>query len=149
MVLLITQLQLLKQKTRVSYPIYHINKSFLLHVQVTLRKLSTCLLMHLVYCLQYLFWTKKKISSVPLRFQALLQIAGTERGITEPVPSFSPGFGEAFLTLHPTVYAKTLIGKAKNTVQKFAVNTGWNRTGKRISLKNTRAIIDAIIDGFN
>ena len=76
------------------------------------------------------------------------KLAGTERGITEPVPSFSPAFGEAFLTLHPTMYAKTLIGKAKeHNAKVYLVNTGWNGTGKRISLKNTRAIIDAIIDG--
>ena len=76
------------------------------------------------------------------------KLAGTERGITEPVPSFSPAFGEAFLTLHPTMYAKTLIGKAhEHNAKVYLVNTGWNGTGKRISLKNTRAIIDAIIDG--
>jgi phosphoenolpyruvate carboxykinase (ATP) len=76
------------------------------------------------------------------------KLAGTERGITEPVPSFSPAFGEAFLTLHPTMYSKTLIGKMKKHGAKaYLVNTGWNGTGKRISLKNTRAIIDAIISG--
>ena len=76
------------------------------------------------------------------------KLAGTECGITEPVPSFSPAFGEAFLTLHPTVYAKTLIEKTnKHKANIYLVNTGWNGTGKRISLKNTRAIIDAIIDG--
>lgn len=76
------------------------------------------------------------------------KLAGTERGITEPQPSFSPAFGEAFLTLHPTMYSKTLIGKMKEHGAKaYLVNTGWNGTGKRISLKNTRAIIDAIISG--
>ena len=76
------------------------------------------------------------------------KLAGTERGITEPEPSFSPAFGEAFLTLHPTMYSKTLIGKMKKHGAKaYLVNTGWNGTGKRISLKNTRAIIDAIISG--
>lgn len=76
------------------------------------------------------------------------KLAGTERGITEPEPSFSPAFGEAFLTLHPTMYSKTLIGKMKEHGAKaYLVNTGWNGTGKRISLKNTRAIIDAIING--
>jgi len=75
------------------------------------------------------------------------KLAGTERGITEPQPSFSPAFGEAFLTLHPTMYSKTLIGKMKEHGAKaYLVNTGWNGTGKRISLKNTRAIIDAIIN---
>ncbi len=75
-------------------------------------------------------------------------MAGTERGITEPVPSFSPAFGEAFLTLHPTMYASTLVSKMQEHGAKaYLVNTGWNGTGKRISLKDTRAIIDAIIDG--
>jgi len=75
------------------------------------------------------------------------KLAGTERGITEPQPSFSPAFGEAFLTLHPTMYSKTLIGKMKeNDAKAYLVNTGWNGTGKRISLKNTRAIIDAILN---
>jgi phosphoenolpyruvate carboxykinase (ATP) len=76
------------------------------------------------------------------------KLAGTERGITTPEPSFSPAFGEAFLTLHPTMYSKTLIGKMKeHKATAYLVNTGWNGTGKRISLKNTRAIIDAIING--
>ena len=76
------------------------------------------------------------------------KLAGTERGITEPQPSFSPAFGEAFLTLHPTMYSKTLVSKMKeHNAKAYLVNTGWNGTGKRISLKNTRAIIDAILDG--
>jgi len=76
------------------------------------------------------------------------KLAGTERGITEPQPSFSPAFGEAFLTLHPTMYAKRLVEKMnKHNAKAYLVNTGWNGTGKRISLKDTRAIIDAIIDG--
>ena len=76
------------------------------------------------------------------------KLAGTERGITEPVPSFSPAFGEAFLTLHPTMYASTLVKKMdEHNAKAYLVNTGWNGTGKRISLKDTRAIIDAIIDG--
>jgi phosphoenolpyruvate carboxykinase (ATP) len=75
-------------------------------------------------------------------------LAGTERGITEPVPSFSPAFGEAFLTLHPTQYASVLAKKMKeHNATAYLVNTGWNGTGKRISIKDTRAIIDAIIDG--
>jgi phosphoenolpyruvate carboxykinase (ATP) len=76
------------------------------------------------------------------------KLAGTELGITEPQMSFSPAFGEAFLTLHPTMYAKTLVSKMREHGAKaYLVNTGWNGSGKRISLKNTRAIIDAIIDG--
>jgi phosphoenolpyruvate carboxykinase (ATP) len=76
------------------------------------------------------------------------KLAGTERGITEPQPSFSPAFGEAFLTLHPTVYSKVLVEKMKkHNAKAYLVNTGWNGTGKRISLKDTREIIDAILDG--
>jgi phosphoenolpyruvate carboxykinase (ATP) len=76
------------------------------------------------------------------------KLAGTERGITEPVPSFSPAFGEAFLTLHPTYYATELVKKMdQHNARAYLVNTGWNGTGKRISIKETRAIIDAILDG--
>ena len=72
----------------------------------------------------------------------------TERGITEPVPTFSACFGKAFLTLHPVVYGKTLVSRMEAVGAKaYLVNTGWNGTGKRISIKDTRAIIDAILDG--
>ncbi len=77
------------------------------------------------------------------------KLAGTERGITEPTPTFSACFGQAFLELHPTKYAAELVKK----MQKFParrltlVNTGWNGTGKRISIKDTRGIIDAILSG--
>jgi len=75
-------------------------------------------------------------------------MAGTERGITVPIPSFSPAYGEAFLSLHPTVYAKLLTDRMEeNGATAYLVNTGWNGTGERISIKNTRAIIDAILDG--
>jgi len=76
------------------------------------------------------------------------KLAGTERGITEPTPTFSACFGAAFLTLHPTQYSKQLVKKMKAINAKaYLVNTGWNGTGKRISIQNTRAIIDAILDG--
>ncbi len=76
------------------------------------------------------------------------KLAGTERGITEPVPTFSACFGEAFLSLHPTKYAEELVKKMEMSGSSaYLVNTGWNGTGKRISLKDTRAIIDAILDG--
>lgn len=76
------------------------------------------------------------------------KLAGTERGITEPEPSFSPAFGEAFLTVHPMMYAAVLARKMKDHLCKaYLVNTGWNGTGKRISIKETRAIIDAILSG--
>lgn len=135
------------ENTRVSYPIYHINKivspSRAGHAQ------------KIIYLSADAFGVLPPVSildeqSAQYHFLSgfTSKLAGTERGITEPVPSFSPAFGEAFLTLHPTVYAKTLIGKAKeHNAKVYLVNTGWNGTGKRISLKNTRAIIDAIIDG--
>ena len=76
------------------------------------------------------------------------KLAGTERGITEPTPTFSACFGQAFLELHPTKYAEELVRKMEKVGAKaFLVNTGWNGTGKRISIKDTRGIIDAILSG--
>ena len=76
------------------------------------------------------------------------KLAGTERGITEPTPTFSACFGAAFLSLHPTKYAEELVKKMEKTGAKaYLVNTGWNGTGKRISIRDTRGIIDAILDG--
>ena len=76
------------------------------------------------------------------------KLAGTERGITEPTPTFSACFGQAFLELHPTKYAEELVKKMEVSGAKaYLVNTGWNGTGKRISIKDTRGIIDAILNG--
>ena len=76
------------------------------------------------------------------------KLAGTERGITEPTPTFSACFGQAFLELHPTKYAEELVKKMeKSGAKAYLVNTGWNGTGKRISIKDTRGIIDAILGG--
>ena len=76
------------------------------------------------------------------------KLAGTERGITEPTPTFSACFGAAFLSLHPTKYAEELVKKMeKSGAKAYLVNTGWNGSGKRISIKDTRGIIDAILDG--
>ena len=76
------------------------------------------------------------------------KLAGTERGITEPTPTFSACFGAAFLSLHPTKYAEELVKKMnKSGAKAYLVNTGWNGTGKRISIRDTRGIIDAILDG--
>ncbi|MBO4534730.1 MAG: phosphoenolpyruvate carboxykinase (ATP), partial [Clostridia bacterium] len=76
------------------------------------------------------------------------KLAGTERGITEPTPTFSACFGQAFLELHPTKYAEELVKKMQASGAKaYLVNTGWNGTGKRISIKDTRGIIDAILNG--
>ena len=76
------------------------------------------------------------------------KLAGTERGITEPTPTFSACFGQAFLELHPTKYGEELVKKMKaNGAKAYLVNTGWNGTGKRITIKDTRGIIDAILNG--
>ncbi|MBR2256964.1 MAG: phosphoenolpyruvate carboxykinase (ATP) [Blautia sp.] len=76
------------------------------------------------------------------------KLAGTERGITEPTPTFSACFGQAFLELHPTKYGQELVKKMeKSGAKAYLVNTGWNGTGKRISIKDTRGIIDAILSG--
>ena len=76
------------------------------------------------------------------------KLAGTERGITEPTPTFSACFGAAFLSLHPTKYGEELVKKMEKVGAKaYLVNTGWNGTGKRISIRDTRGIIDAILDG--
>ena len=135
------------ENSRVSYPIYHINKIVLPSKAGHAKKI--------IYLSADAFGVLPPVSILDedqAQYHFLCgytsKLAGTERGITEPVPSFSPAFGEAFLTLHPTMYSKTLIGKMKEHGAKaYIVNTGWNGTGKRISLKNTRAIIDAIISG--
>ena len=112
------------ENTRVSYPIYHIKNIV------------------------------KPVSKGPHAKQVIFlsgftaKLAGTERGITEPTPTFSACFGAAFLSLHPTKYAEELV-KRMNAVgaKAYLVNTGWNGTGKRISIRDTRGIIDAILDG--
>ena len=76
------------------------------------------------------------------------KLAGTERGITEPTPTFSACFGAAFLSLHPTKYGEELVKRMEQSkATAYLVNTGWNGSGKRISIKDTRGIIDAILDG--
>ena len=135
------------ENTRVSYPIYHINKIVLPSRAGHADKI--------IYLSADAFGVLPPVSILDdnqAQYHFLCgftsKLAGTERGITEPQPSFSPAFGEAFLTLHPTMYAKRLVEKMnKHNAKAYLVNTGWNGTGKRISLKDTRAIIDAIIDG--
>lgn len=135
------------ENSRVSYPIQHINKIILPSKSGHASKI--------IYLSADAFGVLPPVSILDekqAQYHFLSgytsKLAGTERGITEPEPSFSPAFGEAFLTLHPTMYSKTLIGKMKEHGAKaYLVNTGWNGTGKRISLKNTRAIIDAIMSG--
>jgi phosphoenolpyruvate carboxykinase (ATP) len=135
------------ENTRVSYPIYHINKIVLPSKAGHATKI--------IYLSADAFGVLPPVSILD-RDQAQYhflcgytsKLAGTERGITEPVPSFSPAFGEAFLTLHPTYYATVLVKRMdQNNARAYLVNTGWNGTGKRISIKETRAIIDAILDG--
>ncbi|MFR9649986.1 MAG: phosphoenolpyruvate carboxykinase (ATP) [Rikenellaceae bacterium] len=135
------------ENTRVSYPIHHINKIVLPSRAGHAKKI--------IYLSADAFGVLPPVSildGAQAQYHFLSgftsKLAGTERGITEPVPSFSPAFGEAFLTLHPTMYASTLVSKMEeHGAEAYLVNTGWNGTGKRISLKDTRAIIDAIIDG--
>lgn len=135
------------ENTRVSYPIHHISKIVLPSKAGHAKKI--------VYLSADAFGVLPPVSILDdqqAQYHFLCgytsKLAGTERGITEPQPSFSPAFGEAFLTLPATMYSSTLISKMKEHGAKaYLVNTGWNGTGKRISLKDTRAIIDAIIDG--
>ena len=135
------------ENTRVSYPIHHISKIVLPSKAGHASKI--------IYLSADAFGVLPPVSildDAQAQYHFLCgytsKLAGTERGITEPTPSFSPAFGEAFLTLHPTAYASTLVKKMnENNAKAYLVNTGWNGTGKRISIKDTRAIIDAIIDG--
>jgi len=135
------------ENTRVSYPIFHISKIVLPSKAGHATKV--------IYLSADAFGVLPPVSILD-RDQAQYhflcgytsKLAGTELGISEPVPSFSPAFGEAFLTLHPTKYATELVRKMdQHNAKAYLVNTGWNGTGKRISIKDTRAIIDAIIDG--
>ena len=135
------------ENTRVSYPIFHINKIVLPSKAGHATKI--------IYLSADAYGVLPPVSILDneqAQYHFLCgytsKLAGTERGITEPVPSFSPAFGEAFLTLHPTMYASVLANKMyQHGAKAYLVNTGWNGTGKRISIKDTRAIIDAILDG--
>jgi phosphoenolpyruvate carboxykinase (ATP) len=135
------------ENTRVSYPIYHINKIVLPSKAGHANKI--------IYLSADAFGVLPPVSILDhnqAQYHFLCgytsKLAGTERGITEPVPSFSPAFGEAFLTLHPTYYATELAKKMdQHHAKAYLVNTGWNGTGSRISIRETRAIIDAILNG--
>ena len=136
------------ENTRVSYPIYHINK--------IVRPLSEG-----PAAKQVIFLSADAFGVLPpvsiltpeqTKYYFLsgftAKLAGTERGITEPTPTFSACFGQAFLELHPTKYAEELVKKMEQSGAKaYLVNTGWNGTGKRISIRDTRGIIDAILNG--
>ena len=135
------------ENTRVSYPIYHIEK--------IVRPLSQG-----PAAKQVIFLSADAFGVLPpvsiltpeqTKYYFLsgftAKLAGTERGITEPTPTFSACFGQAFLELHPTKYAEELVKRMEMSGAKaYLVNTGWNGTGKRISIRDTRGIIDAILD---
>jgi len=135
------------ENTRVSYPIYHINN--------IVKPVSKGPHAHQVIFLSAdAFGVLPPVSILtPEQTQYYFlsgftaKLAGTERGITEPTPTFSACFGAAFLSLHPTKYGEELVKKMEKVGAKaYLVNTGWNGTGKRISIKDTRGIIDAILD---
>ncbi|HIS10542.1 MAG TPA: phosphoenolpyruvate carboxykinase (ATP) [Candidatus Avibacteroides excrementipullorum] len=136
------------ENTRVSYPIYHINN--------IVKPVSKGPHAHQVIFLSAdafgVLPPVSILSSEQAKYYFLsgftAKLAGTERGITEPTPTFSACFGAAFLSLHPTKYAEELVKKMERVGAKaYLVNTGWNGTGKRISIRDTRGIIDAILDG--
>jgi phosphoenolpyruvate carboxykinase (ATP) len=136
------------QNTRVSYPIYHINNI----VKPVSKAGHANKVIFLTADAFGVMPPVSKLTSEQTKYYFLsgftAKLAGTERGITEPTPTFSACFGKAFLTLHPTKYAEELVKKMEqNKAKAYMVNTGWNGTGKRISIKDTRAIIDAILDG--
>lgn len=135
------------ENTRVSYPIHHINK-----IVLPSRAGHANKIIYLSADAYGVLPPVSKLDRKQAQYHFLSgftsKLAGTERGITEPTPSFSSAFGKAFLTLHPTIYASTLDKKmSEHNANAYLVNTGWNGTGKRISIKDTRAIIDAILDG--
>lgn len=136
------------ENTRVSYPIYHINNivkpiSRGGHAKKVI--FLTADAFGVLPPVSYLSHDQTKYHFLS-GFTA--KLAGTERGITEPQPTFSACFGKAFLTLHPVKYAEELVNKMDAVgAQAYLVNTGWNGSGKRISIEDTRAIIDAILDG--
>jgi len=136
------------ENTRVSYPIYHIE-----NIVTPVSKAGPA---HKVIFLSAdafgVLPPVSKLTPDQTKYHFLSgftsKLAGTERGIDEPQPTFSACFGSAFLSLHPTKYAEELVKRMEqNEAKAYLVNTGWNGTGKRISIKDTRAIIDAILDG--
>ena len=139
------------ENTRVSYPIDHIEK-----IAKNVNKISSGpAAENVIFLSADAFGVLPPVSILtPEQTQYYFlsgftaKLAGTERGITEPTPTFSACFGQAFLELHPTKYAEELVKKMeKSGAKAYLVNTGWNGTGKRISIPDTRGIIDAILDG--
>ena len=139
------------ENTRVSYPIEHIEK-----IVKNVNKISSGpAAENVIFLSADAFGVLPPVSILtPEQTQYYFlsgftaKLAGTERGITEPTPTFSACFGQAFLELHPTKYAEELVKRMKQSGAKaYLVNTGWNGTGKRITIKDTRGIIDAILGG--
>lgn len=136
------------ENTRVSYPIYHIEN-------IVKPKSKGPAAKQVIFLSADAFGVLPPVSILTpeqTKYYFLsgftAKLAGTELGITEPTPAFSACFGAAFLSLHPTKYAEELVKKMEQSGAKaYLVNTGWNGTGKRISIKDTRGIIDAILDG--
>lgn len=136
------------QNTRVSYPIYHIK-----NIVKPVSKAGHAT--KVIFLTADAFGVMPPVSKLtPEQTQYYFlsgftaKLAGTERGVTQPEPTFSACFGKAFLSLHPTKYGEELVKKMEqHNATAYMVNTGWNGTGKRISIKDTRAIIDAILDG--
>lgn len=136
------------QNTRVSYPIYHIHNI----VKPVSKAGHANKVIFLTADAFGVMPPVSKLTPEQTKYYFLsgftAKLAGTERGVTEPQPTFSACFGKAFLSLHPTKYGEELVKKMEqHKAQAYMVNTGWNGTGKRISIKDTRAIIDAILDG--
>ena len=136
------------ENTRVSYPIYHIN-----NIVKPVSKAPAA--KKVIFLSADAFGVLPPVSILTpeqTKYYVLsgftAKLAGTERGITEPTPTFSACFGAAFLSLHPTKYGEELVKRMQASgATAYLVNTGWNGTGKRISIKDTRGIIDAILDG--
>ncbi|HEU0135730.1 MAG TPA: phosphoenolpyruvate carboxykinase (ATP) [Flavobacterium sp.] len=136
------------QNTRVSYPIYHIDNI----VKPVSKAGHATKVIFLTADAFGVMPPVAKLSPEQTKYHFLsgftAKLAGTERGVTKPEPTFSACFGKAFLSLHPTKYGQELVRKMEeHGTTAYLVNTGWNGTGKRISIKNTRAIIDSILDG--
>jgi len=136
------------QNTRVSYPIYHIDNI----VKPVSKGGHANKVIFLTADAFGVMPPVAKLDHEQAKYHFLsgftAKLAGTERGVTTPQPTFSACFGAAFLSLHPTKYGEELVKKMEaNNAEAYLVNTGWNGTGKRISIKDTRGIIDAILDG--
>ncbi len=136
------------ENTRVSYPIYHIKNIVKPVSKAPAAKKVIFLSADAFGVLPPVSILNAEQTKYYFLSGFTAKLAGTERGITEPTPTFSACFGAAFLSLHPTKYAEELVKKMeKSGATAYLVNTGWNGTGKRISIKDTRGIIDAILDG--